>query len=179
LSQVYVPITREELWTEDESQRERRLAIYAVLFEILRTLDIIIHPVCPFTTQYLYNAMFTQGNILLEDFPTPQKFLIDETIEESFDLMQQAVSVASAARMKGKLKRRWPLNEAIICVGPSQKKKIESLSNRLVSQINVEKYRIVELQKSSGLELVSNLITAGLPIVPKVELERKKIGPKA
>ena len=179
LSQVYVPITREELWTEDESQRERRLAIYAVLSEILRTLDIIIHPVCPFTTQYLYNAMFTQGNILLEDFPTPQKFLIDETIEESFDLMQQAVSVASAARMKGKLKRRWPLNEAIICVGPSQKKKIESLSNRLVSQINVEKYRIVELQKSSGLELVSNLITAGLPIVPKVELERKKIGPKA
>ena len=179
LSQVYVPITREELWTEDESQRERRLAIYAVLSEILRTLDIIIHPVCPFTTQYLYNAMFTQGNILLEDFPTPQKSLIDETIEESFDLMQQAVSVASAARMKGKLKRRWPLNEAIICVWPSQKKKIESLSNRLVSQINVEKYQIVELQKSSGLELVSSLITAGLPIVPKVELERKKIGPKA
>src|SRR2546422_2300682 len=179
LSQIYIPITRAELWTEDESQRERRLAIYAVLSEILRTLDIIIHPVCPFTTQYLYNAMFTQGNILLEDFPTPQKSLIDETIEESFDLMQQAVSVASAARMKGKLKRRWPLNEAIICVGPSQKKKIESLSNRLVSQINVEKYQIVELQKSSGLELVSSLITAGLPIVPKVELERKKIGPKA
>ena len=179
LSQVYVPITREELWTEDESQRERRLAIYAVISEILRTLDIIIHPICPFTTQYLYNAMFTQGNILLEDFPTPQKSLIDETIEESFDLMQQAVSVASAARMKGKLKRRWPLNEAIICVGPSQKKKIESLSNRLVSQINVEKYQIVELQKSSGLEFVSNLTTAGLPIVPKVELERKKIGPRA
>src|SRR5438445_7349511 len=148
VSQVYIQITREELWTEDESQRERRLAIYAVISEILRTLDIIIHPICPFTTQYLYNAMFTQGNILLEDFPTPQKSLIDETIEESFDLMQQAVSVASAARMKGKLKRRWPLNEAIICVGPSQKKKIESLSNRLVSQINVEKYQIVELQKS-------------------------------
>jgi len=179
VSQVYVPITREELWTEDESQRERRLAIYAVLSEILRILDIILHPVCPFTTQYLYNAMFSQGNILLQDFPTPQKSLIDETIEESFDLMQQAVSVASAARMKGKLKRRWPLNEAIICVGPSQKKKIESLSNRLVSQINVEKYQIVELQKSSGLEFVSNLITAGLPIVPKVELERKKIGPTA
>jgi len=179
VSQVYVPITREELWTEDESQRERRLAIYVVLSEILRTLDIILHPVCPFTTQYLYNVMFSQGNILLQDFPTPQESLIDETIEESFDLMQQVVSVASAARMKGKLKRRWPLNEAIICVEPSQKKKIESLSNRLVSQINVEKYRIVELKKSSGLEFVSNLITAGLPIIPKVELERKKIGPRA
>ena len=180
VSQVYIPITREELWTEDESQRERRFAIYAVLAEILRTLDILIHPICPFVTQYLYNDMFTdKSNILLEDFPMPQKSLLDETIEESFDLMKETVSVASAARMKGKLKRRWPLNEAIICVEPSQKAKLESLSERLTSQLNVEKYQIVELQRSDGLDLVSNLIKAGLPIVPKVELERKKIGPKA
>ncbi|HXU96309.1 MAG TPA: DUF5915 domain-containing protein, partial [Candidatus Nitrosotalea sp.] len=33
--------------------------------------------------------------------------------------------------------------------------------------------------KSEGLELVSQLLQTGLPIVPKVELERKKIGPKA
>src|SRR5438552_18922487 len=107
--------------------------------------------------------MLTQGNILFEDFPTPQKFLIDETIEESFDLMQEAVSVASAARMKGKLKRRWPLSEAIICVAPTQKAKLESLSNKIIAQMNIEKYKVVELQKSEGLELVSNLMKAGLP----------------
>ncbi|OLB91741.1 MAG: isoleucine--tRNA ligase [Thaumarchaeota archaeon 13_1_40CM_38_12] len=180
LSQIYIPITREELWTEDESQRERRLAVYAVLAEILRILDIIIHPICPFTTQYLYGIMFSEkSNILLEDFAAPQKSLVNDTIEESFDLMQEAVSVASAARMKGKLKRRWPLSEAIICVAPTQKAKLESLSNKIIAQMNIEKYKIVELQKSEGLELVSNLMKAGLPIVPKIELERKKIGPKA
>src|SRR5436309_11867883 len=109
--------------------------------------------------------MFSEkSNILLEDFASPQKSLVNDTIEESFDLMKEAVSVASAARMKGKLKRRWPLNEAIICVEPSQKAKLESLSERLTSQLNVEKYQIIELQKSDGLELVSNLVKAGLPI---------------
>src|SRR5439155_10230341 len=91
---------------------------------------------------------------------------------------KEVISISAAARMKGKLKRRWPLNEAIICVEPSQKKKLESLSNLLLSQINVEKYNIVELEKSEGLELVANLLESNLPVIPKLGFDRKKIGPK-
>src|SRR5574337_591075 len=180
VSQVYIPITREELWAEDEQARERRLAIYATLNEILKTLNVMLHPICPFITQYLYITMFSEKkNILLEDFPTSQQLLVNESIEESFDLIKEVVSVSAAARMKGKLKRRWPLDKAIICVEPGQKAKMESLSELLLSQLNVEKYNIIELQKSEGLELVSDLLQKEIPIIPKVELERKKIGPKA
>ena len=180
VSQVYIPITREELWTEDETQRERRLAIYTTLSEILKTFDVLLHPICPFTTEYLYATLFGEKkSILLENWPVPQKSFIDDTIEESFDLLKEVVSISAAARMKGKLKRRWPLNEAIICVEPSQQKKLESLSNLLLSQLNVEKYKIVELVKSEGLDLVANLLKSNLPITPKIELDRKKIGPKA
>ncbi len=179
VSQVYIPITREDLWTEDESQHERRLAIYATLSEILRTFDVLLHPICPFTTEYLYSSFGEKKSILLESWPNPQESLIDEIVEESFDLLKEIISISAAARMKGKLKRRWPLNEAIICVEPSQQKKLESLSNLLVSQINVEKYKIIELKKSEGLDLVANLLKSNLPIKPKIEFDRKKIGPKA
>jgi isoleucyl-tRNA synthetase len=180
VSQVYIPITREELWAEDDTQRERRLVIYATLAEILRTLDILLHPICPFTTQYLYDNMFKEKvNILLEDFPAEQKTLINDTMEEAFDLMKEVVSVSSAARMKGKLKRRWPLDKAMICVEPAQKEKLESLSGLLLSQLNVEKYQITELPKSEGLELLANLMKSNMPVIPKIELDRKKIGPKA
>ncbi len=180
VSQVYIPITREHLWTEDESQKERRFAIYATLREILKTLDILIHPICPFITQYLYNAMFAKEvNILLEKFPSIENSFRNDKVEEAFDLMKETVSISSAARMKGKLKRRWPLNEAIICVKPSQRTMLESLDELLRSQLNVEKYKIIELEKSEGLNLISSLITEGLPVVPKLDLDRKKIGPKA
>lgn len=180
VSQTYIPITRPEIWTEDESQKERRLAIYATLTEILRVFDIMLHPICPFTTEYLYGTMFGQKKtILLESWPEPQKALINDSAEESFDLMKEIVSASAAARMKGKLKRRWPLNEAIICVEKSQKQKLESLSNLLLSQLNVEKYHITELEKKGGLDLLAQLLKLNLPIIPKVELERKKIGPKA
>jgi isoleucyl-tRNA synthetase len=93
--------------------------------------------------------------------------------------MKDVVSISSAARMKGKLKRRWPLNEAQICVKKGQKSKLESLSELLQSQLNVEKFTITETEKESGLEQILELKQLGLPVKGVVELERKRIGPKA
>ena len=180
LSQIYIPITRGELWDEDEEKKNRRLAIYAVLSEVLKTLDILIHPFCPFTSEHLYQAIFPEKqSILLDKWPVYQESLVNKEIEESFDIMKDVVSISSAARMKGKLKRRWPLNEAQICVRKGQKNKLESLSELLQSQLNVEKFSIIETEKESGLEQILELKQLGLPVKGIVELERKRIGPKA
>ncbi len=180
LSQIYIPITRGELWDEEESKKNRRLAIYAVLKDVLKTLDILIHPLCPFTSEHLYQTVFDgKQSILLDKWPQYQESLVNEEIEESFDIMKDVVSVSSAARMKEKLKRRWPLNEALICVSKDQKQKLESLSPLLMSQLNVEKFTIFEIEKESGLEQILELKQMGLPLRSVVELERKRIGPKA
>ena len=180
LSQTYIPITRGELWDEDEAKKDRRLAIYAVLNEVLKTLDILIHPFCPFTSENLYQSIFNEkSSILLDKWPIYEKSLINEEVEESFDIMKDVVSISSAARMKGKLKRRWPLNEAQICVKKGDKTKLESLSRLLQSQLNVEKFNIIETNKESELEQISELKKLGLPVKPLISLERKRIGPKA
>ena len=179
LSQIYIPITRGELWDESDEKKDRRLAIYAILQEVLRELDILIHPFCPFTSEYLYQTVFDEKkSILLDRWPEYKQVLVNEEMEESFDIMKDVVSVSSAARMKGKLKRRWPLTDAQICVKKGQKKKLESLSGLLRSQLNIEKFSIVETEKDSGLEQVLELKQLGLPVKTIVELERKKIGPK-
>ncbi|MFB5630223.1 MAG: class I tRNA ligase family protein, partial [Nitrosopumilaceae archaeon] len=180
LSQIYIPITRGELWDEDESKQSRRFAIYVVLHEILKTLDILIHPICPFSSEYLYQTTFRkEQSILLDSWPKIQESLVSEKIEESFDLLKEVVSVSSAARMKGKLKRRWPLNESLICIKKGEKSKLESLSDLLKTQLNVEKFTAFEIENFSGLEQVTEFEKLGLPFVPKIEMDRKKIGPKA
>jgi hypothetical protein len=60
-----------------------------------------------------------------------------------------------------------------------QKVKLESLSELLQSQLNVEKFSIVETKNESGLEQILELKQIGLPVKPVIELERKRIGPKA
>ncbi|NNM02179.1 MAG: isoleucine--tRNA ligase, partial [Nitrosopumilus sp.] len=56
---------------------------------------------------------------------------------------------------------------------------LESLSELLQSQLNVEKFTITETEKESGLEQILELKQLGLPVRGIVELERKRIGPKA
>jgi len=180
LSQVYIPITKSELWAEDETKKDRRFTIYAILAETLKIIDILIHPFSPFTSEYLYLSIFgDKETILLENWPKSDQNLTDEKIEESFDLMKEIVSISAATRMKGKLKRRWPLENALICVGKDQKQILESLSDLLKTQINVEKFEIFEAENQDGLEQFLELSELGLPVVPKIELERKAIGPKA
>ena len=180
LSQIYIPITKSELWAEDETKKDRRFTIYAILAETLKIIDILIHPFSPFTSEYLYVSVFgNKENILLENWPKVDDDLIDEKIEVSFDLLKEVVSISAATRMKGKLKRRWPLENALICVGNGQKEILESLSDLLKSQINVEKFEIFETKNQEGLEQFIELKKLGLPVKPKIELERKAIGPKA
>ena len=180
LSQIYIPITKSELWAEDETKKDRRFTIYAILAETLKVLDILIHPFSPFTSEYLYLNIFgNKENILLEKWPKIDDSLTNEKIEKSFDLMKEIVSISSAARMKGKLKRRWPLENALICVGKGQKEILESLSELLKTQINIEKFEIFETENQDGLKQFVELKKLGLPIIPKIELERKAIGPKA
>ena len=180
LSQIYIPIIKSELWDEDDSKKDRRFTIYAILAKTLKTINILIHPFAPFTSQYLYKSIFSEKeNILLESWPKVDSSLIDEKVETSFDLLKETVSVTSAARMKGKLKRRWPLNQAMICLNKGEKQVLESLSELVKSQMNIQNYEIFEIDNSEGMEQYLELKEKGLPVVPKIELERSAIGPKA
>ena len=180
LSQIYIPITKPELWNDDENKKNRRHVIYAIIAESLKTLDILIHPFSPFTSEYLYMTTFgDKKSILLETWPKSTPALVNESVEESFDIMNEIVSVCAAARMKGKLKRRWPLKHAIICVEKGLQKKIELLSELLQSQLNVEDYKIIELEKHEGISEMLEMKKSAAPVIPKIELNRKTIGPKA
>ena len=180
LSQIYIPITKPELWNDDETKKDRRHVIYAIIAESLKILDILIHPFSPFTSEYLYTTTFgDKKSILLESWPKPTPALVNESVEESFDIMNEIVSVCAAARMKGKLKRRWPLKHAIICVDKGLQKKIELLSELLQTQLNVEDYKIIELENHEGISEMLEMKKSGAPVIPKIELNRKTIGPKA
>jgi len=180
LSQIYIPITKPELWNDDENKKDRRHVIYAIIAESLKTLDILIHPFSPFTSEYLYTTIFgDKESILLETWPKSTPTLVNENVEESFDIMNEIVSVCAAARMKGKLKRRWPLKHALICVEKGLQKKIELLSELLQSQLNVEDYKIIELENHEGISEMLEMKKSGAPVIPKIELNRKTIGPKA
>jgi isoleucyl-tRNA synthetase len=180
LSQTYVPVTRNEIWDDDKETLNRRLAIYAVLSHVLKVVDVMLHPLSPYISDYLYLACFPRKkSILLEDWPTHDDKFINKEIEISFDKSREIISLSNAARMRAKLKRRWPIKNVWICSGIADFVDFESILELLKMQINVQTCTVIRCRNDTNLHKILSLLQSEVPIIPNIRLSRKKVGLKA
>ena len=122
LSQTYVRLVRGELWSDDPRGRGRRLTVYAVLGYALAKADELLHPIAPFATEFLHQEVFAGGRWaepLLAEGSTPETKRGSESAESAVDFALKVEEAANAARAKAKLKRRWPLRQAVVLAEPS------------------------------------------------------------
>ena len=143
LSQRYVPLIRQELWDDSPETLPRRMAIYDVLAHALFAVIRLLHPISPYTTDYIYNRLFSGGRstLLLERMPEPALELVDKGLEEAFGAFWEVVSVANSARMRAGLKRRWALRRAVVY---SPVPIPEELRDLLRSALNVRELELVD-----------------------------------
>jgi isoleucyl-tRNA synthetase len=179
LSQTYVPITRNIIWDDSPENLGRRLAVYSVISHTLTQIDIMLHPLSPFITEYLYITCFNrEKSILLESWPKPDEKLVNSSAESVFDRIKEIVSVANAARNLASLKRRWPIKEVIICGQNLKSLELEGMSYVLENQLNTDRYKLVEISEGSQLEKVAGLLNERMPIAISISLIRKNIAPR-
>ncbi|MEM3673763.1 MAG: isoleucine--tRNA ligase [Candidatus Bathyarchaeia archaeon] len=147
VSRVYVPMIRKELWTDDPQTLNRRLAIYATLWYVLKTTTLLFNPVTPYLSEALYQKVYRKldptlpESVNFENWPTPEEKMRNKTLEEEFQLLLKCVSLVYSARQSARIKRRWPLNKMVV-VG-SEKicnalKKFEEFMLELANVKNVE-----------------------------------------
>ncbi len=176
LSQTYVPIVRNEMWEESEAGKKRRQTIYAVLGLALLTCDKLCHPVAPFLTDFLARDAFGVESLLLEEWPSATGGLRNEKLEIEFDLLSKLVSLTNAARMKAKLKRRWPLHNAFYFAREDAIDLILVNRDLLLEQTNL---RSLELSSDPGKTPV--IVTARINyemLAPKAKQRVKEIADK-
>ncbi|HET8794651.1 MAG TPA: class I tRNA ligase family protein, partial [Nitrososphaeraceae archaeon] len=213
ISQTYIPLTRNYIWNDNIEQINRRLAIFAILDFVLEKINIILHPVSPFITEYLYLTCFTKmknlnefdfvsrSSLLLCKWPDLNESLVDKNLEFIFEKIKTIISLANSARMKAKIKRRWPITEIIICYFSENQQLLhykndmnnnvastidqllldlsrEEISEILKNQLNVQTYRIIQIYASNKVEKILEMIKANLPVIPSIKIIRKNIAPK-
>ncbi len=137
LSQTYVPIVRGEMWEESAESKERREVIYSVLGLVLVQMDAMLHPVSPYVTDYLASKCFGVDSLLLGDWPESEARFRNDHLEAEFDLLSNLVSLTNAARMRGKVKRRWPLRNAVFLMGEAEIDLVSPDKALLLEQVNL------------------------------------------
>jgi isoleucyl-tRNA synthetase len=179
ISQTYVPITRNDIWDDDEKTLLHRLTIYSILGHVLKQIDIMLHPLSPFVTDYLYLTCFggAKKSLLFEDWPKYDEKLINSEVEDAFDKLKEAVSLGNNARMKAQIKRRWPINYAFICLSDPKFLTIDGISDTLKNQLNVENYDVVKICDKTQIQKILSLLENQMPIVTHIKLKRKNVAP--
>ncbi|MDG6923257.1 MAG: isoleucine--tRNA ligase, partial [Nitrososphaerota archaeon] len=166
LSQTYVPIIRSEMWEETEESRKRRYVIYGVLGMVLLNCDLLLHPISPFITEFLAKKCFGANALLEHNWPESMPEFRNERLEVEFDLLARAVSLTNSARMKAKVKRRWPLRKAYYLVSRDEKDLILENKSLLLEQTNLS---------DLGLEADPGK----LPIIVSVKPNFELVAPRA
>ena len=144
LSRLYVPMIRKELWTDDPETSERRQTIYAILHHTLKTITLLFNPITPHLSEMLYQKIYRQletnlpESVNFEKWPTPNPTLQNKNLETAFDTMLKTVSISYAARQQGKLKRRWPLNKAIVIAPQKTLDALQQLTPLFLDLTNVK-----------------------------------------
>ena len=166
LSQTYVRLVRGELWKEDAKAKGRRLAVYAVLGSALRKADELLHPISPFATEYLYQEVFAPSPWkapLLAVGKIRGRALGYREAERTVDFALKVEEACNSARMKAKLKRRWPLGSVEVLV-PASSAALARKARRTVALLcNVKEVDVV-----TG--------AAGFPADFELRLNKSRVG---
>lgn len=109
LSNWYIRRNRNRFWASNLDTSKK--AVYKTTYDILVGLSKMIAPIVPFTSENLYTKLTDQESVHLASFPTYDKSLINEKIEEKMDTVRDLISLGRKVREDVKIKVRQPIKE--------------------------------------------------------------------
>jgi isoleucyl-tRNA synthetase len=145
LSRQYVPMVRRDLWSDDPETLNRRLSVYATLWHTLKTLVLLFNPATPYLSEAMYQRVYREldktlpESVNFETWPKPDKALQDSSLEKDFEILLRFVPLVYSARQSSRLKRRWPLREAVVVAPRDVQKALKNLEELFLELANVKK----------------------------------------
>ncbi len=153
LSNWYVRLNRRRFWKGEMSDDKQ--AAYDTLYNCLNTVAILMSPIAPFFSDWLYKnlrAPFTNENdtkapfgglgaesVHLDYLPAANEKYIDKDLEERMELAQHACSLILSLRKKEKIKVRQPLSKILIPVlNEKMQQQLSKVESYILSEVNVK-----------------------------------------
>lgn len=178
LSQTYVPLIRYDLWSDDLENRERRFTVYKILSCCLFALDLVLHPICPFITEFLYQSNFKRVESILFDRSLDIEFLkkvSNDKVEFAFDKIKEISSMSFSLRNKLKLKRRWPLESIFVFSQDVEFLGMEGMLDLLREQMNIENIIVKKVRWTDKAAKLVDMIRNNAPVIPNLTVNRKTV----
>lgn len=165
LSALYIDITKDRLYC-DSADSLRRRATQTVLSEVLDTLLKLMAPITVFTCQEAWEHANREGNVHLQDFPSPQKGLTGKNPQTSIqELLSLRPIIQAAIEKEIQAKHFQKNNEASITLTlPANHPAREVLKDH---EAAIEFFIISSLQVIEGQDVTAQAQATDHPMCPR------------
>lgn len=140
LSNWYVRRSRPRFWGNTDAADAN--AAFRTLWEALVTVNQLVAPVVPFTSDWLHRGLCGGDSVHLAPFPTPDASLRDLALEEEMDGVRALVTLGRAAREEVRIRVRQPLR-TLHAVLPGRRPRREVLAV-LEDELNVKEVTFLD-----------------------------------
>jgi isoleucyl-tRNA synthetase len=182
LSRQYVPMVRRELWSDDPETRNRRLAVYTTLWHTLKTLTLLFNQATPYLSEFLYQKVYREldrnlvESVNFESWPKPDKRLENENLEKQFETLLQCVSLVYSARQSARLKRRWPLQKAVVAAPKHVLEALKTLEEEFLELTNVKTVKYSEKYEETDSKRWASASEGDTQVLLDVSRDEKLLG---
>ncbi|MEY3723323.1 MAG: hypothetical protein RL649_173 [Actinomycetota bacterium] len=155
LSNWYVRRSRRRFWDGDE-------VALNTLYHCLKQLTLLIAPMVPFISEHVWQTLVRvaeadqKESVHLEDFPTADTKLIDESLSSSVALSRRLVELGRSARAESGVKIRQPLSRALVSA-PGWDQISEEIKTHISEELNILKIEGIHV---AGKDLVDISVKA-------------------
>ncbi|WP_397547542.1 isoleucine--tRNA ligase [Rhodothermus marinus] len=154
LSNWYIRRSRRRFWSartgEQENERDKQAA-YQTVYECLETTALLMAPIAPFFSEWLYRALQEGSEVKgpesvhLADFPKVDRAAIDPVLEQRMALARTIVSIVLALRNQARINVRQPLPRILVVTGTGvDREVVESVRPLILEEVNVKDIEYVE-----------------------------------
>ena len=160
VSRFYMKLAKERI-DEGRGADAVHFALYKCLFEA----HIMLMPIAPFICEHNYQEFFRKyekrASLALCAWPKEEPSMQDALLERQVGIAKEVIAAASAARVLGNVKLRWPLEElALVCGSTEVSNAAERMGNMIERMCNVKRIKIMQ-EFESSFALVVNKAKVG------------------
>ena len=151
LSNWYVRNNRRRFWAKGDDPSKMRA--YLTLWRMLEGVCRLSAPVAPFTAEMFWKQLVGEHgekvglpiSVHMTSYPKSDSTLIDESLEETMDLVARIVSLGRAARTRENLKVRQPLSKLLVAVPAKRnQERLTAYLEIIQDELNIKEITLVE-----------------------------------
>ncbi len=157
LNNWYIRRSRERVWSDDPRSAEK-LAFYATLFDVLKTVSQVLAPLCPFISELVWERLGFKDSVHLTEWPAVRTSLINDKLSKQVNLIRGMVSAGLSVRAREKLRVRLPLASAKVAVRENIAAELDPYIPVLCGELNVK--TIEFLADASSIATLSAKVNA-------------------